>query len=238
MSSHLRIYGGVTMVVMAAALGYATAPRPTASLGGETGAQAHRVLTESRGQPPIRSGSAARAPYAPYALLKSGADVRTALMNGITIHDMFEREERDDRWASKVEAVFRDRVTQYQRDVLPYATSPSFECRSSSCQMAIVVPADRFQEASALAQSLPLGRSFQPHIEEIEDQPGHVRVTLTVIFPEDQIDVAEIRAYFETGLAQRFPHGFPWVRRWLDEHPDAVSGKDRRGNDHPQDEPR
>jgi hypothetical protein len=81
-SSHLRMYGVAAMIVMATALGYATAPRPTASLGVATGAQAHRILTESRELPPPRPGSAARAPYAPHALLESGADVRTALMNG------------------------------------------------------------------------------------------------------------------------------------------------------------
>jgi len=212
------------IVIAVAIAGYVTAPRYV-DTPRSVATEGPRVEPTSVARTPSRTlsvpavaGPRVRRGMAPHEL-------RTALIAGDSYAGMFEREERDERWAAAVEGHLRESVTQYQRTMLPFANSVRLECRATACQVEVVVPKQKFQETSSLLQGLPLGESIEPLSEDISDSPDLVRLAITTVYADGNLDDAQIKRRFDAELARRFPTGLAATRAFLDNHPEALAGR-------------
>jgi hypothetical protein len=145
-------------------------------------------------------------------------------MGGDSYRKMFEREPRDELWATAVERQLGDRVDYFQSVMLPFAENTRFECHATSCQVDMTVPRERFQEAFVLLQGLPIGEAVAPTADDVEDQPDKLHLALTTVYADGELDDTQIRRRFEQELTARFTNDLAANRAYLDQHPEAFAG--------------
>ncbi len=158
--------------------------------------------------------------------LVTSADAMAAL--GYSNRQIFQKQQRDDGWASQVEALFRPELDRVGAELMPYAKDIALECRHSVCKLTMHVPATSLEEAYFLVQQVQLGSGLEPYSEDTPDESGHVVVGGYVRFTDATRAVDRVAVQYERLIAERFADGFPHARRWLDEHGMAgIRGEER-----------
>lgn len=181
----------------------------------------------SLGRVVARGSSAKLAIAEPRATNRTRSDISSKLLK-LTLHEVFEEEERDELWAPDVENVLLDTFSPYQRGLIPYATKSTVECRTNVCELSMLVPSIKRVEAMHLIQGLPIGDRRGPSATEDELPPlpplppGQARIVLSVTFALDKATPLSIRNDVEQATHRRFPDGYESVRKHIDDHPEAL----------------
>jgi hypothetical protein len=215
--NRLELACSMLAIGTAAVAGYVTAGSRA-----EATPSAHAIASRpGSSASPMRGTAAVRARSMQPHRGQSRAELQTALMSGDSFHGMFDRESRDDKWADAVEHELRAPVENFVHVLMPFAENPRFECRATTCQIEITVPKERFHEASSLLQGLPLGNAIEPNAEDLDDQPGKMRIEVTSVYEAEQLDEREIGRWFDAKLTERFTTDLAATRTYLDQHPEA-----------------
>jgi hypothetical protein len=148
-------------------------------------------------------GPVARRPF--FAPPSSPLDPRSASYNplalravGKSTREVFANEPRHDAWAVQMETLLR---SDLERDVARFFPAhvlqiEAIECRTSSCEIRVLVESARAQEAMLFLQSVPVGSMNQAWTQELTDEGTRVRVGYTSLFEPIMRDPDFYRRHF------------------------------------------
>jgi hypothetical protein len=152
----------------------------------------------SRVAAPVARGDEGRAanPDVPHE------DVLAAVALGRELKDLYPAEARDEAWAPRVEEFYASEIAKFLALVLPEAEDVEIECKSSTCKLSFVVPADRVEVAYYREQAMPLGDVWQPFDEPLDG--GRARVGMYVGIGAERRPIDALTARYSKDYEARF----------------------------------
>lgn len=155
-------------------------------------------------------------PSAPPAAAAATDDpVRVALASGASIVGLYDAQGRDDLWADQVERFIEASYGEAVATIMPGASAPRTECKTSICRTSFDVPEEMTRSAMWRAQHLTVAEGVSPYAEDATDD-GMVRVTVYAWFAAEHRDADALRSHWRDETAARFPGGLSQMKEFLE----------------------
>lgn len=141
--------------------------------------------------------------------------VRVALASGASIVDLYDAQGRDDVWADQVEGFIEASYGEAAATIIPAASAPRTECKTTICRTSFDVPEAMTRSAMWRAQHLTIAEGISPYAADAPEG-GMVRVTVYAWFAADHRDADALRSRWRDETAARFPGGLTQMKEFLD----------------------
>lgn len=182
----------------------APAARPSAAITANDTAAASAATPASRHPARRVDGGTPEAP--PAALARA---------LGVPAAEQFDREGRDDVWASAVEAAAAASYRQALAVIAPWADGVTVTCRTTLCKVALPVDEARVRATMNRVQVVSIAAGVSPFAEPTDD--GRWSAGVYVRFDASEHALATLPAHWTDGVRARFPGGPAQLAAWLDD---------------------
>jgi hypothetical protein len=205
----------LVLLLAGVAVGFFVGPRATSrasaerSKGGTDAARLTSTADEARAgsreltgrAAPIRVASRDGVQYDTHA---DDYDPSVLAAIGMSVHEVFELEERNRAWAVPREGFISKQMEKDLLEHFPDAKLESVECHTSSCEITVTAPESQRSDVFRYIQQPPLGSTMSPEIGELEAD-GRRRMSMTVLMSPEMRDHATYEQWYAGRRAEILP---------------------------------